>query len=90
MSPCCRRVTSRIELLEAADAGLARSRKFLEKRGPGPASYGSARAGPRRGCVTRLAAAGVHAARTSRGTGAGGHLYVFVHPAIDGWRTMWN
>jgi LAO/AO transport system kinase len=72
---------SRIELLEPADEESTIA-KFLEKRGPGlhhvamkvPDLHETAR---------RLESAGVRLLGTPR-RGAGGHLYVFVHPAGTG------
>lgn len=72
---------SRIELLEPLEADSVIG-KFLDKRGEGlhhvafrVPSLGSA--------VERLRAAGARLLNEPR-TGAGGHLYVFVHPGSTG------
>jgi LAO/AO transport system kinase len=72
---------SRIELLEAlnAESGIA---KFIEKRGPG-LHHVALRVPDLSGTVARLEAAGVRLLGTPR-QGAGGHTYVFVHPASTG------
>ena len=72
---------SRIELLEAAgpDSPIA---KFLEKRGPG-LHHVALRVPDLEGAVARLRASGARLLNEPR-RGAGGHLYVFVHPASAG------
>jgi len=72
---------SRIELLEpsAPDSPLAR---FLEKRGPG-LHHVALRVPDLNAAVERLAAAGARLLNAPR-PGAGGHTYVFVHPASAG------
>ena len=72
---------SRIELLEPAapDSTVA---KFLEKRGPG-LHHVALRVPDLEAAVERLRAAGARLLNEPR-AGAGGHLYVFVHPASTG------
>ena len=72
---------SRIELLEPlnADSTIA---KFLEKRGPG-LHHIAMRVPDLHATARRLESAGVKLLGTPR-RGAGGHLYVFVHPASTG------
>ncbi|MEO8596088.1 MAG: methylmalonyl Co-A mutase-associated GTPase MeaB [Candidatus Solibacter sp.] len=72
---------SRIELLmpSAADSPVA---KFLEKRGPG-LHHIALRVPDLQATVAALAAAGARLLNEPR-TGAGGHTYVFVHPASTG------
>ena len=72
---------SRIELLEptAADSPIAR---FLEKRGGG-LHHVALRVPDLPAAVERLRAAGARLLNEPR-AGAGGHLYVFVHPASTG------
>jgi LAO/AO transport system kinase len=72
---------SRIELLEptAADSPIA---KFLEKRGPG-LHHIALRVPDLDAAITRLQAGGARLLNQPR-TGAGGHTYVFVHPASTG------
>jgi len=72
---------SRLELLEATapDSPVA---KFLEKRGPG-LHHVALRVPDLRTSVERLRAAGARLLNEPR-AGAGGHLYVFVHPASTG------
>jgi LAO/AO transport system kinase len=72
---------SRIELLEpsTADSTVA---KFLEKRGPG-LHHVALRVPDLRATVGRLRASGARLLNEPR-AGAGGHLYVFVHPASTG------
>ena len=72
---------SRIELLEpsAADSPIA---KFLEKRGPG-LHHVALRVPDLNAAVARLRAYGARTVNEPR-AGAGGHLYVFVHPASTG------
>jgi methylmalonyl-CoA epimerase len=72
---------SRIELLEptAADSPIA---KFLEKRGPG-LHHVALRVPDLNAAVSRLKANGARLLNEPR-SGAGGHTYVFVHPASAG------
>jgi methylmalonyl-CoA epimerase len=72
---------SRIELLEpaAADSPIA---KFLEKRGPG-LHHVAVKVPDLHAVVERLRTSGVRLLNEPR-PGAGGHLYVFVHPASAG------
>jgi GTPase len=72
---------SRIELLEASapDSPIA---KFVEKRGPG-LHHVALRVPDLAAVVQRLKASGARLLNEPR-PGAGGHLYVFVHPASTG------
>jgi LAO/AO transport system kinase len=72
---------SRIELLEptGADSTIA---KFLEKRGPG-LHHIALRVPDLEAAIARLQAGGARLLNQPR-TGAGGHTYVFVHPASAG------
>ncbi len=72
---------SRIELLEptGADSPIA---KFLGKRGPG-LHHVALRVPDLNAAVTRLKANGARLLNEPR-SGAGGHIYVFVHPASAG------
>ncbi len=72
---------SRIELLEpsAPDSPIG---KFLEKRGPG-LHHVALRVPDLNAAVGSLRAAGARLLNEPR-QGAGGHLYVFVHPASTG------
>jgi LAO/AO transport system kinase len=72
---------SRIELLQptAPDSPIAR---FLEKRGPG-LHHIALRVPDLNAAVSRLQASGARILNEPR-TGAGGHAYVFVHPASTG------
>jgi LAO/AO transport system kinase len=72
---------SRIELLEPAapDSPIA---KFLEKRGPG-LHHVALKVPDLAAAVERLRASGARLLNEPR-QGAGGHLYVFVHPASAG------
>jgi methylmalonyl-CoA epimerase len=72
---------SRIELLEPLDASSTIA-KFLEKRGPG-LHHVAMRVPDLHATVRRLESAGVRLMGMPR-RGAGGHLYVFVHPASTG------
>ena len=72
---------SRLELLEPTDADSAIG-KFLEKRGPG-LHHVALRVPDLTAAVERLRASGARLLGEPR-TGAGGHLYVFVHPASTG------
>jgi len=71
----------RLELLEPAapDSAIA---KFLEKRGPG-LHHIALRVPDLYAAVERLRASGARLLNEPR-QGAGGHLYVFVHPASTG------
>ena len=72
---------SRIELLEpsASDSTIS---KFLETRGPG-LHHVALRVPDLGAAVARLRAAGARLLNEPR-QGAGGHTYVFVHPASTG------
>jgi LAO/AO transport system kinase len=72
---------SRIELLEATapDSPIA---KFLEKRGPG-LHHIALRVPDLEAAISRLQSGGARLLNHPR-TGAGGHKYVFVHPASTG------
>jgi LAO/AO transport system kinase len=72
---------SRLELLEpsAPDSPVA---KFLEKRGPG-LHHVALRVPDLNAALERLRASGARLLNEPR-TGAGGHLYVFIHPASTG------
>jgi LAO/AO transport system kinase len=72
---------SRLELLEpsAPDSPIA---KFLEKRGPG-LHHVALRVPDLNAAVERLRASGARLLNEPR-PGAGGHLYVFIHPASTG------
>ncbi len=72
---------SRIELLEpsAPDSPIS---KFLERRGPG-LHHVALRVPDLGGTVERLRTSGARLLNEPR-AGAGGHLYVFVHPASTG------
>ena len=72
---------TRIELLQAsaADSPIA---KFIEKRGPG-LHHIALRVADLKATAAALAAAGARLLNEPR-TGAGGHQYVFVHPASTG------
>ena len=72
---------SRIELLEPSDADSPIA-KFLEKRGPG-LHHVALRVPDLNAAVERLRASGARLLNEPR-RGAGGHLYVFVHPASAG------
>ena len=72
---------SRIELLEPSDADSPIA-KFLEKRGPG-LHHMALRVPDLHAAVERLRASGARLLNEPR-RGAGGHLYVFVHPASAG------
>jgi methylmalonyl-CoA epimerase len=69
---------SRIELLEATDADSSIA-KFISKRGPG-LHHVALRVDDLRATIERLKSEGARLLSEPR-TGAGGHLYVFVHPA---------
>jgi methylmalonyl-CoA epimerase len=72
---------SRVELLEASsdDSTIA---KFIGKRGEG-LHHVAIRVPDLKTAVTRLKASGSKVLNEPR-PGAGGHLYVFVHPASTG------
>ncbi|MEZ5398209.1 MAG: methylmalonyl Co-A mutase-associated GTPase MeaB [Bryobacteraceae bacterium] len=72
---------SRIELLEAAGEGTTIA-KFMEKRGEG-IHHVALRVRDFDGTIDRLRAAGARLLNEPR-RGAGGHEYVFVHPASAG------
>jgi len=72
---------ARIELLEASqpDSVIA---KFIEKRGEG-LHHVAVRVPDLNAAVERLKAAGARLMNEPR-AGAGGHIYVFVHPSSTG------
>jgi LAO/AO transport system kinase len=72
---------SRLELLEPIEPDSSVG-KFLEKRGPG-LHHVALRVPDLAAAVERLRACGARLLGEPR-TGAGGHLYVFVHPASTG------
>jgi LAO/AO transport system kinase len=72
---------SRIELLEPSSPDSAIGR-FIEKRGPG-LHHIALRVPDFEAAVARLRAAGARLLNEPR-PGAGGHLYVFVHPSSAG------
>src|ERR1700683_2711622 len=72
---------SRIELLEPTEADSAVG-KFLDKRGEG-LHHVALKVPDLNEAVERLRAAGARLLNEPR-KGAGGHLYVFVHPASTG------
>ena len=72
---------SRIELLEPTEPDSPVGR-FLEKRGEG-LHHMALKVPNLAAAVERLRAAGAHLLNEPR-PGAGGHLYVFVHPASTG------
>lgn len=72
---------SRIELLEALDPSSTIA-KFIEKRGPG-LHHIAMRVPDLNAIVQRLESTGIRLLGKPR-RGAGGHLYVFVHPASTG------
>jgi len=73
---------SRLELLEptSPDSTIAR---FLEKRGEG-LHHVALHVSDLSGTVERLKAAGTRLISDDIKIGAGGHLYVFVHPSSSG------
>ena len=73
---------SRIELLEptSPDSTIAR---FLEKRGGG-LHHVAMHVSDLSGTVERLKAAGTRLISDDIKIGAGGHLYVFIHPSSTG------
>jgi methylmalonyl-CoA epimerase len=72
---------SRIELLEAAQADSVIA-KFIEKRGEG-LHHVAIKVPDLAASVERLKSNGARLLNEPR-TGAGGHLYVFVHPSSTG------
>jgi len=72
---------ARIELLEATSTDSAIA-KFIEKRGPG-LHHVALRVPDLNAVIARLEAAGVRLLGAPQ-KGAGGHAYVFVHPAGTG------
>jgi GTPase len=72
---------SRIELLEPLDR-TSTIAKFLEKRGPG-LHHVAMRVSDLNAIVQRLESGGIRVLGKPQ-RGAGGHLYVFVHPAQTG------
>jgi methylmalonyl-CoA epimerase len=73
---------SRIELLEPTSPESAIAR-FLEKRGEG-LHHVALHVNDLSGTVERLKASGTRLISDAIKTGAGGHRYVFVHPASAG------
>jgi methylmalonyl-CoA epimerase len=73
--------TPRIELLESAAGGSAIA-KFIAKRGPG-LHHVALRVDDLSSMLERLKASGARLLNEPR-RGAGGHTYVFVHPASAG------
>jgi methylmalonyl-CoA epimerase len=71
----------RIELLEASDKESAIAR-FIEKRGPG-LHHVALRVDNLSAMAERLREAGARVLQEPR-IGAGGHRYIFVHPASSG------
>jgi methylmalonyl-CoA epimerase len=71
----------RIELLEAMDADSTIA-KFIEKRGPG-LHHIALRVDDLAAAAERLNVEGARLLNQPR-SGAGGHVYVFVHPASTG------
>lgn len=72
---------SRLELLEATDADSTVAR-FIEKRGPG-LHHIALRVDDFQAALDRLKANGARLLNEPR-AGAGGHVYVFVHPDSTG------
>jgi methylmalonyl-CoA epimerase len=72
---------ARIELLEGMDADSVIAR-FIEKRGPG-LHHVALKVDDLLDTVARLRETGAHLLNEPR-PGAGGHLYVFVHPKSTG------
>jgi len=73
---------SRIELLEATSADSAVGR-FIAKRGEG-LHHVALRVPDLAGTVERLKQRGVRFITEEIKVGAGGHLYVFLHPSATG------
>ncbi len=72
---------SRIELIEPSEPGTPVA-NFIEKRGPG-LHHIAIRVADLNAAVDRLKAGGARLLNEPR-PGAGGHIYVFVHPASTG------
>lgn len=72
---------SRIELLEASETDSVIG-KFIEKRGEG-LHHVALKVPDLNAAVEKLRASGARLLNEPR-TGAGGHLYVFVHPSSTG------
>ncbi|MBV8549657.1 MAG: methylmalonyl-CoA epimerase [Acidobacteriaceae bacterium] len=72
---------ARIELLEATDENSTIA-KFIEKRGPG-LHHIALRVDDLSAAVDRLRSEGARLLNEPR-PGAGGHIYVFVHPSATG------
>ena len=72
---------SRIELIEPSETGTPVA-NFIEKRGPG-LHHVAIRVPDLDAAVARLKAGGARVLNEPR-PGAGGHIYVFVHPASTG------
>ena len=72
---------SRIELLEATEADSVIA-KFIDKRGEG-LHHVAIKVPDLAGAVARLKSGGARLMNDPR-PGAGGHLYVFVHPSSTG------
>lgn len=81
MLPTGARPAPRIELLEATDADCTIAR-FIDKRGPG-LHHVALRVDDLPAMLSRLQANGARLLNEPR-AGAGGHTYVFVHPASTG------
>jgi methylmalonyl-CoA epimerase len=73
---------SRLELLEATSESSAIA-KFIAKRGEG-LHHISMRVPDLAGTVDRLKRGGVRLVSDEIKVGAGGHLYIFVHPSSTG------
>ena len=73
--------SSRLELLEAADEESPIAR-FISKRGPG-LHHIALRVDDLQGIAERLESEGATLLNKAR-RGAGGHLYIFVHPSSTG------
>ncbi len=72
---------ARIELIEPSEPGTSIG-KFLEKRGPG-LHHIALKVPDLNASVEKLKASGAKLLNEPR-PGAGGHIYVFVHPASTG------
>ncbi len=81
-SPCCLSETAALELLEptADDSPIA---KFLAKRGEG-LHHVALHVDDLSAAVEQLKKQGARLISEEIKVGAGGHLYVFVHPASTG------
>jgi len=73
--------SARVELLEASDESSTIA-KFIEARGPG-LHHVALRVDDLAAAANRLQSAGARLVNEPR-QGAGGHTYVFVHPASTG------